>query len=123
MITWFTGQSGAGKTTAALAHQRVHGGVLLDGDSMRAVWPGLGFSADDRWTQNIRIARLALLLTTQGCDVIVASICPFKGLREACDVIAGGIEWVWVTGGRETDTEHPYEAPMDERVRVLQGAH
>jgi len=120
-VTWYTGQSGAGKSTAARRQQQERGGILLDGDEMREVWPGLGFSLEDRYEQNMRVARLAHLLSDQGSDVIVATICPYRALRAECNFLAGGAEWVWVTGGRESDHDHPYEPPMDEPVRVLQG--
>ncbi len=112
-VTWFTGQSGAGKTTAARAYQAEHGGVLLDGDAMREVWPGLGFSRSDRWEQNTRIARLAQLLEQQGIDVVIASICPYRTLRAALGLMVQ-IEWVYVPGGRPVDEGHPYEPPQPE---------
>jgi hypothetical protein len=110
-VVWFTGQSGAGKTTAARAYQAEHGGILLDGDAMRTVWPGLGWSQSDRWEQNTRLARLARLLEEQGQDVVVASICPYRMLRVGLGHLAR-IEWVYVPGGRPVDAAHPYEPPL-----------
>ena len=61
MVVWFTGLSGAGKTTLAVSVERrlFNGGYrtfLLDGDSMRAsLSSDLGFSAADR-RENIRRA-------------------------------------------------------------------
>lgn len=80
MITWITGPSGAGKTT--LANEIRTNEVVLDGDAMRQVWLDLGFSKEDRWEQNKRAARLALMLEKQGFDVIIATICPYQELRE-----------------------------------------
>lgn len=117
MIVWFSGNSGSGKTTAAefmAAELRGQGQpiVILDGDAMREVWPGLGFSHDDRWTQNVRVARLAKNLADQGIGVLVATICPFEELREACQEITGGHEWVYLDDrGQEPSEEFPYERP------------
>lgn len=84
MIIWFTGKSGAGKTTAAkqlIAEMR--NVVHLDGDDLREVWTDLGFSDNDRYEQNMRIAKLARLLDRQGFNVVISTICPeIKDLRE-----------------------------------------
>ena len=111
MITWFYGNSGAGKTTTAMELQSRSGGVLLDGDAMREVWPGLDFSKRDRYEQNMRIARLARLLHEQGQDVIVATICPYADLRVECEFLTGGHEWVYMPGGFEASEQYPFEKP------------
>jgi len=105
MITWLTGNSGAGKTT--LAHQMRKHEIILDGDEMRAVWPGLGLTPKDRREQNLRVARLAKTLELQGFDVIVATICPFKKLREEVQEITG-CRFIYLEGGRE-GAAYPYE--------------
>lgn len=108
MITWFTGNSGAGKTTLARALQRSRPrSILLDGDALRTVWPGLGLSPEHRWEQNMRAARLAILLEDQGFEVIVATICPYRELRAEIYRITG-CKFVYVEGGR-SGTEYPYE--------------
>jgi adenylylsulfate kinase len=105
MITWITGNSGSGKTT--LANRMRKHEVVLDGDAMRAVWPGLGFSKHDREEQNLRVARLAKTLEQQGFDVIVATICPYKDLRERVRAITG-CRFIYLEGGRE-GVQYPYE--------------
>lgn len=108
MITWITGNSGAGKTTLARALQRSRPrSILLDGDAMRAVWPGLTLSYGDRWEQNMRAARLAVLLEDQGFEVIVATICPYRALR--AEIYRMTLcKFVYVEGGR-SGTDYPYE--------------
>lgn len=105
MITWITGNSNAGKTTLANKIRRYE--ILLDGDAMRAVWPGLGLSKSDRWEQNMRIARLAKTLELQGFDVIVATICPYKALRLAVKEITN-CRFIYLEGGK-TGQQYPYE--------------
>lgn len=106
MITWITGNSWSGKTT--LAKRMIKPGeILLDGDAMRAVWPGLGFAKQDREEQNMRIARMAKELESQGFDVIVATICPYKKLREDVQRITR-CRFIYLEGGKE-GKDYPYE--------------
>ena len=88
MIQWIYGESGSGKTTVAkklLDSRTVH----LDGDDMRRVWTDLGFSDDDRMTNNLRIAQLARVLDRQGFNVVVSTICPTQEIRDAVQKITG----------------------------------
>ncbi|HET7480491.1 MAG TPA: adenylyl-sulfate kinase [Rubrobacteraceae bacterium] len=85
---WFTGLSGAGKTTIAeiVEHElrERHGGIeVLDGDIVRTnLSKGLGFSREDRDTNVLRIGFVADLLTRNGVGVIVSAISPFKEVRD-----------------------------------------
>lgn len=88
MIQWIYGASGVGKTTLAkklIDAKTVH----LDGDDMRRVWTDLGFSDEDRMTNNVRIAQLARVLERQGFGVVVSTICPSKRIRKAVQKITG----------------------------------
>lgn len=85
---WFTGLSGAGKTTITdivekeLRHQQVPIEVL-DGDVVRTnLSKGLGFSREDRDTNVLRIGFVADLLTRNGVGVIVSAISPYKEARD-----------------------------------------
>jgi adenylylsulfate kinase len=86
---WFTGLSGAGKTTIAdiVEHELRgrHGKIeVLDGDIVRTnLSKGLGFSREDRDTNVLRIGFVAELLTRNGVGVIVSAISPFKEVRDA----------------------------------------
>lgn len=84
MIIWITGDRGKGKTTLAKELCSKMGAINLDGDEMRSsISTDLGFSDTDRFENNIRIAKLAKILESQGFDVVVSTICPDKlGLRE-----------------------------------------
>lgn len=106
MIWWFTGNTESGKTFLARRVRRTE--LHLDGDDLRVVWPGLGFSKEDRWEHNLRVARLAKLLESQGCDVIVSTICPYKELRDEIRKIAK-VKFIHVEGGKE-GPDYPYES-------------
>ena len=106
MITWISGNSGAGKTT--LAKKILDGGILLDGEDLRIVWTDLTISKEDRWKHALRLARLAKLLDGQGCNVIVASICAYKDLRKEVKKITN-CRFIQLDSGREPSEEYPYE--------------
>ena len=73
---------------------------MLDADDMRKAWPELGFSTKDRITNNLRIAHIALALDKQGLDVVVATICPIKELRDDIRVLTK-CRFVYLEGGDE----------------------
>ena len=85
---WFTGLSGAGKTTIAEIIEKElrlrHGKIeVLDGDIVRTnLSKGLGFSREDRDTNVLRIGFVADLLTRNNVGVIVSAISPFKEVRD-----------------------------------------
>ena len=85
---WFTGLSGAGKTTISEIvekelRERFGRVEVLDGDIVRTnLSKGLGFSREDRDTNILRIGFVAELLTRNGVGVIVSAISPFKEARD-----------------------------------------
>ena len=85
---WFTGLSGAGKTTLATAlatelGQRGAKVEILDGDEVRTnLSKGLGFSKEDRDTNIRRIGYVSRLLARNGAGVIAAAISPYRELRD-----------------------------------------
>jgi len=108
MITWISGQSKSGKST--LARKIRTNEIMLDGDAMRAtINKDLGFSKKDREENNLRIARLARELDGQGFNVIVATIAPYKELREQIRKITG--KFIYLEGGISA-TDYPYEAEI-----------
>lgn len=78
MIIYIVGPSGSGKTTLA---KKFKGAINLDGDDVRKIWPDLKFTPEDRIENNMRVARLAKILSDQGKVVVVSTICPYKKLR------------------------------------------
>jgi adenylylsulfate kinase len=85
---WFTGLSGAGKTTIAelVRPEFERRGLLvewLDGDEVREhLSKGLGFSKADRDTNIDRIGWVASRLTRHGAAVIVSAISPYREARQ-----------------------------------------
>jgi len=86
---WFTGLSGAGKTTIAnlvehaLASRGLHT-YLLDGDNLRhGLNSDLGFTERDRIESQRRVSNVATLITDAGLLVLVSLISPFRSERDA----------------------------------------
>jgi len=87
-VLWFTGLSGAGKSTIAnlvekkLARMNRHT-FLLDGDNVRhGLNKDLGFTDADRVENIRRVGEVAKLMTDAGLIVITAFISPFRAERE-----------------------------------------
>ena len=107
-ITWITGNSGAGKSTLARKIVQYDGGILLDGEELRKVWVELTLSKEDRWKHALRIARLAKLLDSQGHNVVIASICAYRDLREEIKTMTN-CRFIKLDSGRESSKDYPYE--------------
>ncbi|MDE7219018.1 MAG: adenylyl-sulfate kinase [Oscillospiraceae bacterium] len=86
-VYFFTGLSGAGKTTlGGLFHRRLKSRkpnvVLLDGDLIRPVYnEDIGYGDEDRVKGASRTFRVAKMLSDQGIDVVVCSICMYGQVR------------------------------------------
>ena len=86
-VVWFTGLSGAGKSTIAnLVEKRLHAmgrhTYLLDGDNVRhGLNRDLGFTGADRVENIRRIAEVARMMVDAGLIVITAFISPFRAER------------------------------------------
>lgn len=102
MMLWFTGLSGSGKSTVAIALEReLHSrGLLcriLDGDNIRSgINNNLGFSAEDRAENIRRIAEVGRLFVDTGIITIAAFISPNNQLREMAAEIIGKDDFVEV---------------------------
>ncbi|MFB2833605.1 adenylyl-sulfate kinase [Floridanema evergladense] len=87
VTVWFTGLSGAGKTTISKAvaqelRSRKYLVEVLDGDIVRQnLTKGLGFSKEDRDENIRRIGFVAHLLTRNGVIVLVSAISPYREIR------------------------------------------
>ena len=102
MMLWFTGLSGSGKSTVAIALEReLHSrGLLcriLDGDNIRSgINNNLGFSAEDRVENIRRNAEVGRLFVDTGIITIAAFISPNNQLREMAAEIIGKDDFVEV---------------------------
>jgi len=102
LTVWFTGLSGAGKTTICryvqmeLATRDITVEVL-DGDVVRKhLCKDLGYSESDRKENIRRIAQVAKLLTHHGKVVLVAAISPYRSSREEARSMIGDFIEVYV---------------------------
>jgi len=144
---WFTGLSGAGKSTIATIvvdelRARGHNVELLDGDEVREnLSKGLGFSKEDRDVNIRRIGWVAKVLARNGVVAVTAAISPYRALRdEMREQIDNFVEVHVATTLEEceardvkglyakarageipefTGVSDPYEPPLDPEVRLV----
>ncbi len=145
---WFTGLSGAGKSTTAdiltiklLEHGRQV--TLLDGDVVRThLSKGLGFSKEDRDINIRRIGFVAAEIARHGGGVICAAVSPYRATRNECRSMVGSDRFIEVfvdtplevceqrdvkgmyQQAREgkiknfTGIDDPYEPPHNPEIRI-----
>jgi 3'-phosphoadenosine 5'-phosphosulfate synthase len=110
-VVWFTGLSGAGKSTVATALQaelarRGRHSELLDGDEVRThLSKGLGFSKEDRDTNIRRIGYVARLVARSGGVAITAAISPYREVRDEIRAQTPGFVEVFVRAPLDTLVE------------------
>ena len=94
-MLWFTGLSGSGKSTVAIAverelHRRGKLCRLLDGDNVRTgINRGLGFSEEDRRENIRRIAETGKLFVDTGIITLASFVSPTRELRDMARDIIG----------------------------------
>lgn len=131
---WFMGRPAAGKSTLAsrVENRLVEQGYPienLDGDSIRKhLHPDLGFSREDRRTNNRRTAYIAKLLNRNDIPVIVGMITPFRDSQEqARDIIEDEGEFVLiyvkcsVKAAEERDPKSLYEKAREGNIEKFTG--
>ena len=95
VMLWFTGLSGSGKSTVAVAlerelHRRGRLCRILDGDNIRSgINTNLGFSEADRKENIRRIAEVSKLFVDTGIITIAAFISPTEEMRQMAAEIIG----------------------------------
>ena len=108
---WFTGLSGAGKSTIAHLLERElrdrgHRVEVLDGDVVRThLSKGLGFSKEDRDTNIRRIGWVCEVLTRNDVVAIAAAISPYREIRDEVRAGVGRFVEVYVTAPIEVLAE------------------
>jgi bifunctional enzyme CysN/CysC len=147
-VLWFTGLSGAGKSTIAnLVEKKLHAmgrhTYLLDGDNVRhGLNKDLGFTEADRVENIRRVAEVAKLMVDAGLIVLTAFISPFRAERALARSLLQEGEFVEihvdtpldVAESRDvkglyrkarrgelknfTGVDSPYEAPENPELRV-----
>jgi len=129
---WFTGLSGAGKSTisdivAPALRERGLKVEVLDGDVVRTnLSKGLGFSKEDRDTNIRRIAFVADLLSRNGVGVITAAISPYAEIRdEAHEMMGDRFLEVYVKASvevcAERDVKGLYEKAFKGEIKEFTG--
>ena len=101
---WFTGLSGSGKSTVAVALEKAlmeqgHLCYRLDGDNIRmGINKNLGFSAEDRAENIRRIGEVAKLFVDTGVIVLSSFVSPYRADRDAVRVLhdESGMDFVEV---------------------------
>ena len=86
VVVWLTGLPGAGKTTLAarLAEVLVGRGLRveqLDGDSLREIFPGTGFTRAEREEHVRRAGMMASALERRGVTVVASLVSPYQASR------------------------------------------
>jgi adenylylsulfate kinase len=86
-VIWFTGLSGSGKSTIAreVAARLVRAGrrvEYLDGDQIRQLFPGTGFTRPERDAHVRRAGYLASRLEAHGVTVVASLISPYRDARQ-----------------------------------------
>jgi bifunctional enzyme CysN/CysC len=147
-ILWFTGLSGAGKSTIAnLVEKQLHADgrqtYLLDGDNVRhGLNKDLGFTDEDRVENIRRVAEVARLMVDAGLIVMVSFISPFRSERRMARALVEAGEFIEVfvdaplalAEARDakglykkarrgelknfTGIDSPYEAPENPEIRL-----
>lgn len=151
LCLWFTGLSGAGKSTIAnLVERRLHAlgchTYLLDGDNVRhGINKDLGFTPEDRVENIRRIAEVAHLMVDAGLIVLVSAISPYRSERQSARELFAAAEFmeVFVDAPLEecerrdpkglyrkaragtirnfTGIDAPYERPVAPDIHLLSG--
>jgi adenylylsulfate kinase len=144
VTVWFTGLSGAGKTTIRMAVEEKlraqgHPVEVLDGDIVREnLTKGLGFSKEDRDENIRRIGFVSHLLTRNGVIVLVSAISPYRDIRAEVRERIGDFVEIFVNAPLEvceerdvkglykrarsgeikqfTGISDPYEAPLSPEI-------
>lgn len=130
-VLWFTGLSGAGKTTIATEiklrlHREGVKAELLDGDEIRSsLSADLGFSRQDRDLQVQRIGWIANLLSRNDVVVLVSAISPYREARnKALAAVQRGIE-IFIDAPLETvekrDTKGLYKRARAGEIKGFTG--
>lgn len=144
-VLWFTGLSGAGKTTIARAveaalRERGLDVAWLDGDVTREFLPQTGFSKAERNQHVIRSGFIARMLETHGVPVIASYIAPYEQARDQVRAMCRNYIEVYVSTpievceGRDvkglyakarngeitqfTGIDDPYEAPTRAELNI-----
>jgi len=151
-VLWFTGLSGAGKSTIAARvdhglQQRGRHSYILDGDNLRhGLCKDLGFAPEDRAENIRRLGEVARLFVDAGLIVLVAAISPYRRDREQARALVAADRFIEIFVDTElaecerrdpkglyrrarlgeitgfSGIDAPYEVPEAPELRLVAGA-
>ena len=101
-VLWFTGLSGSGKSTIAV---RVHEELVrrgaeveyIDGDALREVFPGTGFTRAEREEHLRRTGYMAARLAAHGVTVVASFVSPYRDSRDFIRRLCGDFVEIYVS--------------------------
>ncbi len=101
-VVWLTGLPGAGKSTIAdqvvyLLRSAGHNIERLDGDQVRALFPGTGFTREAREEHLRRVGFMASRLEAHGTTVVASFVSPYRASRDAVRAMCRNFIEVWVS--------------------------
>jgi adenylylsulfate kinase len=144
-VIWFTGLSGSGKSTIAekLVVELKENGVdveHLDGDTVRDIFPGTGFTKEERDLHIKRMGFISSLLEKHGVTVVCTFVSPYRDTRDMVRRMCKNFIEVYISTPLEvceqrdvkglykrarngeikhfTGLDDPYEAPTDPEIDV-----
>ncbi|QLE59384.1 adenylyl-sulfate kinase [Nostoc sp. TCL26-01] len=131
VTVWFTGLSGAGKSTICRVVEEKLRSLsykveVLDGDLIRQyLTKGLGFSKEDRQENIRRIGFVANLLTRNNVIVLVAAIAPYREMRQEMRDVIGNFLEVYVNAPldvcEERDVKGLYKKARSGEIKHFTG--
>lgn len=131
-VLWFTGLSGAGKTTIAKElvkklQAEGHAAMLLDGDEIRDIFKNNGFDKESRMKHINDVAKMAVYLQKQGIIPIVSLISPYAEARENARKLTNDFTEIYVSTSlhvcEERDVKGLYKKARAGEIKDFTGVH
>lgn len=131
-LIWFTGLSGAGKTTMAKAlleklKSEGHSAMILDGDEIRDIFKNNGFDKEARIRHNQDVGKMAVYLQSQGIIPIVSLISPYAEARDYVRNISKDFTEVYVSTSinecERRDVKGLYKKVRNGEIKDFTGIH
>jgi len=131
-MLFFTGLSGAGKTTIAKSilkklQDEGHSAMLLDGDEIRDIFKNYGFDKAARIKHNQDVGKMAVYLQSQGIIPIVSLISPYTEAREYIRNISSDFTEIYVNTSLEAcekrDVKGLYKKVRNGEIKDFTGIH
>ena len=128
MIISIFGQPGSGKTTLSNLWKDMHEGYFqIDGDELRKTFPNPGYDVDGRISNITRANTIATYLNSQGENVVMSLVNPFRSLREDLKALNPGqvfsIHLTWSGGIMGEFYYEGFEIPKEDEAFHIDTTH